>query len=86
MSPQPSAPTLPLFHSPSPPPSSSTPSPCPAPPVALSRSSHRHKEALAIMRRNVRWDGRYMSANDQLEHGLIQSLKTLRRNMFYDAS
>ncbi|GAB2234244.1 hypothetical protein Droror1_Dr00003488 [Drosera rotundifolia] len=37
---------------------------------------------LAIMRRNVRWGGRYMSGDDQLEHGLIQSLKALRKKVF----
>ncbi|KAF7831043.1 ARF guanine-nucleotide exchange factor GNOM-like [Senna tora] len=37
---------------------------------------------LAVMRRNVRWGGRYMSGDDQLEHSLIQSLKTLRRQIF----
>ncbi|GAB4840057.1 hypothetical protein Ancab_020766 [Ancistrocladus abbreviatus] len=37
---------------------------------------------LAIMRRNVRWGGRYMSGDDQLEHSLIQSLKTLRKQVF----
>lgn len=37
---------------------------------------------LAIMRRNVRWGGRYMSGDDQLEHSLIQSLKALRRQIF----
>ncbi|XP_076889708.1 ARF guanine-nucleotide exchange factor GNOM-like [Bidens hawaiensis] len=34
---------------------------------------------LAVMRRNVRWGGRYMSGDDQLEHTLIQSLKALRK-------
>ncbi|CAA0828717.1 ARF guanine-nucleotide exchange factor GNOM [Striga hermonthica] len=37
---------------------------------------------LAVMRRNVRWGGRYVSGDDQLEHTLIQSLKTLRRQIF----
>ncbi|KAI4368446.1 hypothetical protein MLD38_017003 [Melastoma candidum] len=37
---------------------------------------------LAVMRRNVRWGGRYMSGDDQLEHSLIQSLKALRKQVF----
>ncbi|KAL6547063.1 hypothetical protein OROMI_022784 [Orobanche minor] len=37
---------------------------------------------LAVMRRNVIWGGRYVSGDDQLEHSLIQSLKTLRRQIF----
>ncbi|XAR71276.1 hypothetical protein NMG60_11028462 [Bertholletia excelsa] len=37
---------------------------------------------LAVMRRNVRWGGRYMSGDDQLEHSLIQSLKGLRKQIF----
>lgn len=37
---------------------------------------------LAVMRRNVRWGGRYMSGDDQLENSLIQSLKALRRQIF----
>lgn len=37
---------------------------------------------LAVMRRNARWGGRYMSGDDQLEHSLIQSLKALRRQIF----
>ncbi|KAJ8563055.1 hypothetical protein K7X08_031507 [Anisodus acutangulus] len=37
---------------------------------------------LAVMRRNVRWGGRYVSRDDQLEHSLIQSLKTLRKQIF----
>ncbi|CAL0308935.1 unnamed protein product [Lupinus luteus] len=37
---------------------------------------------LAVMRRNARWGGRYMSGDDQLEHSLIQSLKVLRRQIF----
>ncbi|KAI3961534.1 hypothetical protein MKX01_001270 [Papaver californicum] len=37
---------------------------------------------LAVVRRNVRWGGRYMSEEDQLEHSLIQSLKSLRKNLF----
>ncbi|KAI7735181.1 hypothetical protein M8C21_028043 [Ambrosia artemisiifolia] len=37
---------------------------------------------LAVMRRNVRWGGRYMSGDDQLEHILIQSLKRLRKQIF----
>lgn len=39
---------------------------------------------LAVMRRNrsVRWGGQYMSGDDQLEHSLIQSLKTLRKQIF----
>ncbi|XXG41214.1 hypothetical protein AAC387_Pa01g1726 [Persea americana] len=39
---------------------------------------------LAVMRRNVRWGGggRYMAGDDQLEHSLIQSLKTLRKQIF----
>ncbi|XP_050236466.1 ARF guanine-nucleotide exchange factor GNOM [Mercurialis annua] len=37
---------------------------------------------LAVMRRNVRWGGRYMSGDDQLEHSLIQSLKSLRKQIF----
>ncbi|GMH15286.1 hypothetical protein Nepgr_017127 [Nepenthes gracilis] len=39
-------------------------------------------DVLAIMRRNVRWGGRYMSGDDQLEHSLIQSLKALRKQIF----
>ncbi|KAG6426237.1 hypothetical protein SASPL_110457 [Salvia splendens] len=39
---------------------------------------------LAVMRRNVRWGGRYASGEDQLEHSLIQSLKNLRRQPFLD--
>ncbi|KAJ8449354.1 hypothetical protein Cgig2_002486 [Carnegiea gigantea] len=35
---------------------------------------------LAIMRRNVRWGGRYM--DDQSGHSLIQSLKALRKQVF----
>lgn len=38
---------------------------------------------LAVMRRNVRWGGRYVSGDDQLEHSLIQSLKTLRKQIFF---
>lgn len=37
---------------------------------------------LAVMRRNVRWGGRYMSGDDQLEHSLIQSFKALRKQIF----
>ncbi|GAV81216.1 Sec7 domain-containing protein/Sec7_N domain-containing protein [Cephalotus follicularis] len=37
---------------------------------------------LAVMRRNVRWGGRYMSGDDQLEHSLIQNLKALRKQIF----
>lgn len=37
---------------------------------------------LAVMRRNVRWGGRYVSGDDQLEHSLIQSLKALRKQVF----
>ncbi|XP_010910154.1 ARF guanine-nucleotide exchange factor GNOM [Elaeis guineensis] len=39
---------------------------------------------LAVMRRNVRWGGRYASAADDhhLEHSLVQSLKSLRRQVF----
>ncbi|OVA18491.1 SEC7-like [Macleaya cordata] len=37
---------------------------------------------LAVMRRNVRWGGRYMAGDDQLEHSLIQSLKALRKQIF----
>ncbi|CAB4270825.1 unnamed protein product [Prunus armeniaca] len=37
---------------------------------------------LAVMRRNVRWGGRYISGDDQLEHPLIQSLKVLRKQIF----
>lgn len=37
---------------------------------------------LAVMRRNVRWGSRYMAGDDQLEHSLIHSLKTLRKQVF----
>lgn len=37
---------------------------------------------LAVMRRNARWAGHYMSGDDQLEHSLIHSLKALRRKIF----
>ncbi|KAF6137057.1 hypothetical protein GIB67_030821 [Kingdonia uniflora] len=37
---------------------------------------------LAIMRRNVRWGGRFMASDDQLEHALIHSLKALRKQLF----
>lgn len=38
---------------------------------------------LAVMRRNIRWSGRYASAGDEyLDHSLIQSLKSLRRYLF----
>ncbi|PKU83822.1 ARF guanine-nucleotide exchange factor GNOM [Dendrobium catenatum] len=38
---------------------------------------------LAVMRRNVRWSGRYASTADEyLDHSLIQSLKSLRRQLF----
>ncbi|KAJ7964556.1 ARF guanine-nucleotide exchange factor GNOM-like [Quillaja saponaria] len=37
---------------------------------------------LAVMRRNVRWGGRYISGDDQLEHSLIQALKALRKQIF----
>ncbi|KAI9169559.1 hypothetical protein LWI28_014029 [Acer negundo] len=37
---------------------------------------------LAVMRRNVRWGGQFMSGDDQLEHSLIQSLKSLRKQIF----
>ena len=36
---------------------------------------------MAVMRRNVRWGGRYMSGDDQLEHSLILSLKNLKRRI-----
>uniref|UniRef100_A0A2P2KJD8 SEC7 domain-containing protein n=1 Tax=Rhizophora mucronata TaxID=61149 RepID=A0A2P2KJD8_RHIMU len=35
---------------------------------------------LAVMRRNVRWSGRY--GDDQLDHSLIQSFKSLRKQLF----
>ncbi|KAL1308132.1 hypothetical protein HN51_050068 [Arachis hypogaea] len=38
---------------------------------------------LAVMRRNVRWGVHYMSDEDQVEHSLVQSLKILRRTIFY---
>ncbi|XP_031399588.1 ARF guanine-nucleotide exchange factor GNOM-like [Punica granatum] len=38
---------------------------------------------LAVMRRNVRWGGHYLSGNDQREHSLIQSLMALRKQIFY---
>ncbi|EPS60000.1 hypothetical protein M569_14803, partial [Genlisea aurea] len=38
---------------------------------------------LAVMRRNARWGGRYVSGDDLLEHSLIQSLKTLRKQIFF---
>ncbi|XP_047333224.1 ARF guanine-nucleotide exchange factor GNOM [Impatiens glandulifera] len=37
---------------------------------------------LAVMRSNARWGGRYTSGDDQLEHSLIQSLKSLRKQIF----
>lgn len=37
---------------------------------------------LAVMRRNVRWGVHYMSDENQLEHSLVQSLKTLRKQIF----
>ncbi|CAI9767979.1 unnamed protein product [Fraxinus pennsylvanica] len=37
---------------------------------------------LAVMRQNVRWGGRYVSGDDQLENSLIQSLKALRKQIF----
>ena len=37
---------------------------------------------LAVMRRNVRWGGRYISGEEHMEHSLILSLKTLRRKIF----
>ncbi|KAG0564739.1 hypothetical protein M758_8G130600 [Ceratodon purpureus] len=37
---------------------------------------------LAAMRRNVRWQGRYMASDDQMEHPIIRSLKSLRRRVF----
>ncbi|QCD98516.1 guanine nucleotide-exchange factor [Vigna unguiculata] len=37
---------------------------------------------LAVMRRNVRWGIHYISDDDQSEHFLVQSLKTLRRQIF----
>ncbi|KAK4741398.1 hypothetical protein SAY87_024986 [Trapa incisa] len=37
---------------------------------------------LAVMRRNVRWGGYYLSGNDQQEHSLIRSLMTLRKQIF----
>ncbi|KMZ60859.1 SEC7-like guanine nucleotide exchange family protein [Zostera marina] len=37
---------------------------------------------LSVMRRNIRWAGRYMAGDEQLEHSLIQSLKTLKKQMF----
>lgn len=37
---------------------------------------------LAVMRRNVRWGGHYLSGNDQREHSLIRSLMALRKQIF----
>lgn len=37
---------------------------------------------LAVMRRNVRWGVHYMSDDDHLEHSLVQSLKSLRKQIF----
>ncbi|KAL5717592.1 hypothetical protein ACHQM5_010574 [Ranunculus cassubicifolius] len=37
---------------------------------------------LAVMRRNVRWGDRYVSGGEQIEHSLIQSLKSLRKQIF----
>ncbi|MQL85847.1 hypothetical protein Taro_018380 [Colocasia esculenta] len=37
---------------------------------------------LAVMRRNVRWSGRYLGGDEHVEHSLIQSLKALRRQIF----
>ncbi|KAF3774833.1 ARF guanine-nucleotide exchange factor GNOM [Nymphaea thermarum] len=37
---------------------------------------------LAVMRRNVRWGGRYMTGDDQSEHALVYSLKALRKQIF----
>ncbi|KAG6497333.1 ARF guanine-nucleotide exchange factor GNOM-like [Zingiber officinale] len=40
---------------------------------------------LAVMRRNVRWGSQYESSDDDaaMEHSLIRSLKSLRRQVFY---
>ncbi|KAI0501235.1 hypothetical protein KFK09_016178 [Dendrobium nobile] len=65
----------------------------PLPELAESSSSCGHAMAcmlnsevsavLAVMRRNVRWGGRYASAgDDHLDHSLIQSFKSLRRQLF----
>uniref|UniRef100_A0A1D1XJ55 Pattern formation protein EMB30 n=1 Tax=Anthurium amnicola TaxID=1678845 RepID=A0A1D1XJ55_9ARAE len=37
---------------------------------------------LAVMRRNVRWGGRYVGGDEHFEHSLIQSLKALRKQIF----
>lgn len=37
---------------------------------------------LAVMRRNVRWGTRFTFADDQQDHSLILSLKTLRKKLF----
>ncbi|KAJ8774609.1 hypothetical protein K2173_017055 [Erythroxylum novogranatense] len=37
---------------------------------------------LAVLRRNIRWDGRCVLGDDQLEHSLIESLKALRKQIF----
>ncbi|GAB2287200.1 hypothetical protein Dimus_021582 [Dionaea muscipula] len=37
---------------------------------------------LAVMRRNVRWGGRFLSGDNQLEHSLIHSFKKLRKQIF----
>lgn len=37
---------------------------------------------LAVMRRNVRWGGRYVTGDDQSEHALVYSLKALRKQIF----
>ncbi|KAG9155137.1 hypothetical protein Leryth_011110 [Lithospermum erythrorhizon] len=37
---------------------------------------------LAVMRRNVRWGSRYVAGDDQMEHSLIQSLTSLRKQIF----
>nr|XP_043634837.1 ARF guanine-nucleotide exchange factor GNOM-like [Erigeron canadensis] len=37
---------------------------------------------LSVMRRNVRWGGRYLEDEDQLDHSLIQSFKDIRREVF----
>lgn len=34
---------------------------------------------VAVMKRNMRWGGGYVSRDDQLEYSLIQSLKTSRK-------
>ena len=37
---------------------------------------------LAVMRRNARWTGSYVADDDQWEHSLVHSLKSLRRKIF----